>query len=86
MGKKYSTKFNLKPINVKPDIIRKTVELRKEDVDWFEETYSGVTNNASISWVLSLMLEHFREVHEHSPTDYARMGAEELKRRLEDET
>ena len=71
---------------MKPNIIRKTVELRQEDVTWFEDTYAGVTNNASLSWVLYLMLEHFREVHEHSPSDYARMGAEELKRRLEDST
>ncbi len=70
---------------MKENIIRKTVELRKEDVDWFDETYSGVTNNASLSWVLSLMLEHFREVHEHTPSDYAKMGAEELKKRLGDE-
>lgn len=64
--------------------IRKTVELEKDNVEWFTETYSGVTNNASLSWVLNLMLAKFREAHEKTPDDYARIGAAELKKMLED--
>lgn len=65
--------------------IRKTVELSEDNVTWFQETYSGITNNASLSWVLDLMLTKFREAHDKTPEQLAAIGAAELKRMLSGE-
>ena len=62
--------------------IRKTVELSEENVNWFQETYSGITNNASLSWVLDLMLTKFREAHDKTPEQLAEIGAAELRKLL----
>jgi len=59
-------------------MIRKQIELDEENVDWFFATYG----NASLSWVLNLLLLKFREAHTHTPTDYAKIGAEALKEEL----
>jgi len=56
------------------------VSLPSETVAWFEETYSG----ASLSWVLGLLLDEFKQVHSVSPVDLAHLGAQALKRKIED--
>lgn len=63
--------------------VRKTVELSEDNVTWFQETYSGITNNASLSWVLDLMLTKFREAHDKTPEQLAEIGASELKKLLQ---
>ena len=64
-------------------MIRKTVELDEDNVNWFNETYGGaVTNKASLSWVLDLLLKKFREAHQVTPEQLAAIGAEELKKLL----
>lgn len=64
-------------------IVRKTVELNEENVDWFYHTYEAIGGKPSLSWVLDLMLEEFRKQHTHTPADLAKLGAAELKRMLE---
>jgi hypothetical protein len=64
-------------------IVRKTVELAEENVNWFYETYESVGGKPSLSWVLDLMLEEFKKAHTHTPTELAVIGAAELKRLLE---
>lgn len=64
--------------------VRKQIELTEANVHRFYEMYSGVTNNASLSWVLDLMLEKFLEAHEHTPAELAAIGAVELKKLLEE--
>lgn len=63
--------------------VRRNVELNEDDVKWFYETYSGLTNAASLSWVLSLMLSEFRKAHDKTPAELAAIGAQELKKLLE---
>lgn len=58
---------------------RKAVELSEENVQWFQDTYSG---NASLSWLLDMLMTKFREAHTQTPAELARLGAEELKREL----
>lgn len=62
--------------------VRKNVELTEDNVNWFYETYGEISNNASLSWVLDLMLTQFRAAHEHTPQEYAKIGAAELKKIL----
>jgi hypothetical protein len=56
------------------EVIRKGIELNKDDVDWFNEQYP----KGSLSAVLSMLLTKFREVNTHTPSDYARIAAEAL--------
>lgn len=63
-------------------IVRKTVELNEDNVEWFYKTYEGIGGKPSLSWVLDLMLEKFKEAHVHTPAEYAILGAAELKRQL----
>lgn len=65
--------------------IRKTVELDEDNVNWYYDTYAGITNNASLSWVLDLMLAKFREAHDKTPEQLAEIGASELKKLLQGE-
>lgn len=62
--------------------IRKSVELDENNVQWFHDTYSGITNKASLSWLLDLMLQKFRDAHEKTPEQLAEIGAAELKKLL----
>lgn len=68
---------------VKQKIVRKTVELSEDNVEWFFETYEAIGGKPSLSWVLDLMLQEFRKQHTHTPEDLAKLGAAELKRMLE---
>lgn len=64
--------------------IRKTVELDSDNVEWFQDTYAGVGGQASLSWLMDLMLAKFREAHDKTPAQLAEIGAQELKRLLEE--
>ena len=64
--------------------VRKTVELSEINVEWFYATYSGVASKASLSWILDLMLEKFRELHDKTPSELAELGAAELRRTLQE--
>lgn len=63
--------------------MRKTVELAEDNVNWFYDTYGEISNNASLSWVLDLMLEQFRKAHDKTPQEYAVIGAAALKEMLQ---
>lgn len=68
----------------KRNTVTKQVQLNSATVDRFHEIYGGITNNASLSWVLDLLLEKFVEAHTHTPAELASIGAAELKRLLQD--
>lgn len=60
------------------DVIRKGIELNKDDVDWFNEQYP----KGSLSATLSMLLEKFRAVNSYTPSDYADMAAKALTEEL----
>lgn len=57
---------------------RMNVSLDTGHVEWFNETYKG----ASLSWLLNLLLEKFKDVNNVKPEDYAKLAAEQLKEEL----
>ena len=61
---------------------QKWVDLDRDDVQWLDSTYPGVSYSA----LLTMLLKKFREAHTATPSDYAKLGAEELKRMLEEAT
>lgn len=60
--------------------VRRMVGLNSDDVEWYERTYG----EDRLSWVLAMLLQKFREAHQHTPEFYAQIGAEELKHDIED--
>ena len=57
---------------------RKTVELSAQDLIWFQEAYP----EASLSWILTMLLHNFRQIHEDigaTPQKIARDAAKEVK-------
>ncbi len=60
--------------------LRRYVDLDKEDVAWYSETYPDGTFN----WLVNMLLKEFRRAHSATPQDYATIGARELKKQLED--
>lgn len=65
---------------MKHSVLKTTIELDASDVEWFRQTYPF----GSLNGVLGLLLKQFREVHALTPTDYATIGAVELKKILEE--
>ena len=55
------------------------VYLNSVDVEWYEKTYEG----ASLSWILSALLEKFREAHVHTPGDYALIAAKAMSAEID---
>lgn len=60
-------------------IVRKTVELSKDNVDWLNAHYPK-----NLWAILDMLLEKFRFAHDKTPEDYAEIGARELKQFLDD--
>lgn len=60
-------------------IVRKTVELSRDNVEWLSEHYPK-----NLWAILDLLLEKFRMAHDKTPQDYAEIGAMELKKFLDD--
>ena len=60
------------------NIVRKTVELNKEDIAWFEETYP----HGSLSAMLQMLLGRFREITIHTPQEYADIAARALSEEI----
>jgi hypothetical protein len=56
------------------------IKLDAEDVEWLRATYP----QASLGWVLSMMLKEFRKQHSVVPADLAKLGAAELKKIMEE--
>ena len=56
------------------EIVRRYVELDKEDVRWFEEHYP----RGAITGILQILLSKFREVSAHTPAYYAEIAAKAL--------
>lgn len=54
--------------------------VNKDDVEWFRDHYP----NNSFSWLFTLLLEKFREVSTLTPADYAKLGAEEVRKGMEE--
>lgn len=62
---------------------RKTVEIDAEDMKWFNRAYP----DASLSWLLGLLLSHFRAIHEDTgvtPAKVARDSAKEVMEEMDD--
>jgi hypothetical protein len=62
------------------EYVKTTIELEATNVQWFRETYPF----GSMNGLLNLLLQKFREVHAITPSDYATIGAKELKKLLEE--
>lgn len=67
---------------MKPPTQRKMVELNTIDINWYKQAYG---EEASLSWILSLLLEAFRNSHTLNPNDYAAIAADSLKKAIENE-
>ena len=67
-------------MNPRKQTTRKCVELNTVDVEWFESTYP----EGSFSWILSMLLSEFKNATAQSPQDYAKLGAEAIKKMLQD--
>jgi len=48
----------------------------RDDSEWLHNTYPS----ASYSWVFTMLLKKFREVHTATPQDYATIGAIALRK------
>lgn len=66
--------------------VRKTVELIKEDEDWAESYFPGL----SLPWIHQALLRAFRErveqEQQHILNKYIQLGADEVKKQLLDES
>jgi hypothetical protein len=60
------------------EVIRKGIELNKDDVDLFNEQYP----KGSLSAVISMLFTKFREVNTYTPDDYAKIAAKALSEEL----
>lgn len=60
--------------------VRRMVGLNSDDVDWYERTYG----EDRLSWVLAMLLQKFREAHQHTPEFYADLAAKTLKEEIEE--
>jgi hypothetical protein len=56
-------------------VVRKMLDLNAEPVQQFYKYYPG----GSLTDVLSLLLEKYMRLHEHTPEEYAEIAANELK-------
>lgn len=61
--------------------VRREVKLDHDDIEWFISVYP----THSLSWALGVMLREFRALHNQTPADYAKIGAAELKRALQED-
>ena len=52
------------------------VNLSTENIEWFRSTYPS----ENMSWIVDMMLTHFRELHIATPSDLAKLAAEETKK------
>ncbi len=60
--------------------LRKTIQVSKDDYDWFIKTYGP---EANLSWALGQLLSEFRVAHVRTPQDYAKIAAKELSEQIE---
>lgn len=60
----------------------KKVELSTRNLEWYYKNYG---TNASISWILDLLLTRFREAQTLTPSDYADIAARQLDKDIKDE-
>jgi hypothetical protein len=60
------------------EVVRKGIELNKDDVEWFNEQYP----KGSLSAVLSMLFSKFRDANTHTPSDYAKIAATALTEEL----
>ena len=58
--------------------VRKTVELSEENVNWYYATFPG----GSLGGMLDSLLQFFRDTVEHTPSEYAKIAAEQLSEEL----
>lgn len=54
------------------------VEVDKEDIEWYHNTYPSGT----YSWLFTMLLKEFRRIHHSTPADLAAIGAAELKKAM----
>jgi|GraSoiStandDraft_4_1057263.scaffolds.fasta_scaffold120446_3 hypothetical protein len=60
------------------NVVRKGIELDKDDVRWFNEQYP----EGSLSGIISMLFSKFREANTHTPSDYAEIAARTLSEEL----
>ncbi|HEX9430869.1 MAG TPA: hypothetical protein VF944_10875 [Candidatus Bathyarchaeia archaeon] len=67
-----------------PSLVRKHVDLSEDNVTWFYDTYGNSNNRPSLSWLLDLLLQKFRDAHEMTPEELAIMGAEAMRKMMQE--
>ena len=61
--------------------VTRAITLEAEDAEWYETMYPS----GSYSWLFSAFLKEFRNLHkDNNPVTYMKLGAEEIKRMMED--
>jgi hypothetical protein len=60
---------------------RKTVEIDTEDMKWFNKAYP----EASLSWLLGLLISNFRAIHEDTGVTPAKVARDSAKIVMEEE-
>lgn len=60
------------------DVIRKGIELDKDDLEWFYSQYP----EGSLTGIISMLFSKFREANTYTPSDYADMAVETLNEQL----
>ena len=60
------------------ELVRKNVELDAKNVDWYYTMFPG----GSLQGTLNALLDEFRAVMEHTPSEYAKVAANHLAEKL----
>jgi hypothetical protein len=61
--------------------LRRYVDIDKDDVEWFNQTYP----KGSFNWLFNMLLKEFRRAHTITPQDYALIGAREIMKQVKEE-
>ncbi len=62
-------------------IVRKTIDLDADNVEWFRTHYKGT----SLTWLLNELMGAFRLVNDRKPQEYIDLAAKHLQAELEKE-
>lgn len=65
--------------SLKPGKVRRVIDVDADDMDWYVNRYG----QGSCSWLFTMLLKKFREVHTTTPDEMMKVGALEVKKMIE---